>query len=182
LRNLKLLLVASRLIDHVNELVGRAVSWLTLAAVLISAGNALLRYGFNLSSNAWLEIQWYLFSAVFLLAAGYTLRHDEHVRIDVVISKLSPRLQAWIDIFGGVFFLLPMALLLLVHSWPVFVNSYVIDEVSSDAGGLIRWPVKLLMPAGFFLLILQAFSEMVKRLAYLKGLIDDPLERKARER
>jgi TRAP-type mannitol/chloroaromatic compound transport system permease small subunit len=182
LRNLKLLLVASRLIDHVNELVGRAVSWLTLAAVLISAGNALLRYGFNLSSNAWLEIQWYLFSAVFLLAAGYTLRHDEHVRIDVVISKLSPRLQAWIDIFGGLFFLLPMALLLLVHSWPVFVNSYVIDEVSSDAGGLIRWPVKLLMPAGFFLLILQAFSEMVKRLAYLKGLIDDPLERKARER
>lgn len=179
---MKLLLVASRLIDHVNELVGRAVSWLTLAAVLISAGNALLRYGFNLSSNAWLEIQWYLFSAVFLLAAGYTLRHDEHVRIDVVISKLSPRLQAWIDIFGGLFFLLPMALLLLVHSWPVFVNSYVIDEVSSDAGGLIRWPVKLLMPAGFFLLILQAFSEMVKRLAYLKGLIDDPLERKARER
>jgi TRAP-type mannitol/chloroaromatic compound transport system permease small subunit len=182
LRNLKLLLVASRLIDHVNELVGRAVSWLTLAAVLISAGNALLRYGFNLSSNAWLEIQWYLFSAVFLLAAGYTLRHDEHVRIDVVISKLSPRLQAWIDIFGGLFFLLPMALLLLVLSWPVFVNSYVIGEVSSDAGGLIRWPVKLLMPAGFFLLILQAFSEMVKRLAYLKGLIDNPLERKARER
>jgi TRAP-type mannitol/chloroaromatic compound transport system permease small subunit len=182
LRNLKLLLVASRLIDHVNELVGRAVSWLTLAAVLISAGNALLRYGFNLSSNAWLEIQWYLFSAVFLLAAGYTLRHDEHVRIDVVISKLSPRLQAWIDIFGGLFFLLPMALLLLVLSWPVFVNSYVIGEVSSDAGGLIRWPVKFLMPLGLFLLILQALSEIVKRLAYLKGLIDDPLERKARER
>jgi TRAP-type mannitol/chloroaromatic compound transport system permease small subunit len=182
LRNLKLLLVASRLIDHVNELVGRAVSWLTLAAVLISAGNALLRYGFNLSSNAWLEIQWYLFSAVFLLAAGYTLRHDEHVRIDVVISKLSPRLQAWIDIFGGLFFLLPMALLLLVLSWPVFVNSYVIGEVSSDAGGLIRWPVKFLMPLGLFLLILQALSEIVKRLAYLKGLIDNPLERKARER
>jgi TRAP-type mannitol/chloroaromatic compound transport system permease small subunit len=182
LRNLKLLLVASRLIDHVNELVGRAVSWLTLAAVLISAGNALLRYGFNLSSNAWLEIQWYLFSAVFLLAAGYTLRHDEHVRIDVVISKLSPRVQAWIDIFGGLFFLLPMALLLLVHSWPVFVNSYVIGEVSSDAGGLIRWPVKFLMPLGLFLLILQALSEIVKRLAYLKGLIDNPLERKARER
>lgn len=176
------LLTASRLIDHLNEAIGRGVSWLTLAAVLISAGNALIRYGLNMSSNAWLEIQWYLFSAMFLLAAGYTLRHNEHVRIDVVFGKLSSRTQAWIDIAGTLFFLLPMALLLLVYSWPVFTHSYLIHEVSSDAGGLVRWPVKLLMPMGFLLLILQALSELVKRAAFLRGLIADPLERKAKER
>jgi TRAP-type mannitol/chloroaromatic compound transport system permease small subunit len=176
------LLSASRWIDRLNETIGRGVAWLTLAAVLISAGNALTRYGLNVSSNAWLEIQWYLFSAIFLLGAGYTLRHNEHVRIDVVFGRLSARIQAWIDIGGTLFFLLPMALLLLVDSWPVFVNSYLIHEVSSDAGGLVRWPVKLLMPLGFFLLILQALSELVKRAAFLRGLIADPLERKSKER
>jgi TRAP-type mannitol/chloroaromatic compound transport system permease small subunit len=176
------LLSASRWIDRLNETIGRGVAWLTLAAVLISAGNALTRYGLNMSSNAWLEIQWYLFSAIFLLAAGYTLLRNEHVRIDVVFGRLSPRTQAWIDIAGTLLFLLPMALLLLVDSWPVFVNSYLIHEVSSDAGGLVRWPVKLLMPLGFFLLILQALSELAKRAAFLRGLIPDPLERKSKER
>ena len=143
---MKTLLALSRLIDALNEHVGRLAYWLVLAAVVVSAGNATVRYAFNLSSNAWLEIQWYLFSAVFLLCAGYTLLHNEHIRIDVIAGRLSRRAQTWIDIFGCVFFLLPMAVIIMWLSWPMFMDSYVRHEISGDAGGLVRWWVKLLDP------------------------------------
>jgi TRAP-type mannitol/chloroaromatic compound transport system permease small subunit len=171
---LKTLLALSRLIDALNERVGRAIGWLVLAAVLVSAGNAVMRYSFSLSSNAWLEIQWYLFSAVFLLGAGYTLKKNEHVRIDIIAGRFSKRGQAGIDIFGGLLFLMPMAVIIMYLSWPMFTQSYLGAEISSDAGGLIRWPVKLLIPAGFALLVLQGVSEITKRIAYLCGAIADP--------
>jgi TRAP-type mannitol/chloroaromatic compound transport system permease small subunit len=170
------LLRLSRAVDALNDRVGHLVYWAVLAAVLVSAGNASMRYAFDLSSNAWLELQWYLFSAVFLLAAGYTLRHNEHVRIDVIHTRLSPRLRAWIDLIGSVFFLLPMAIVIMVLSWPMLVESVVRHEISADAGGLLRWPVKLLIPLGFLLLVLQGLSEIVKRIAFLRGHIPDPLE------
>jgi TRAP-type mannitol/chloroaromatic compound transport system permease small subunit len=167
----------SRLIDAVNERVGQAIYWLVLVAVLVSAGNAIIRYALDSSSNAWLELQWYLFSAVFLLGAGYTLLHNEHVRIDVVFGNLPPRKRAWVDLLGGIFFLLPMAIVIMALSWPTFIESYARHEVSSDAGGLLRWPVKLLIPIGFLLLTLQGISEIVKRVAFLKGLVPDPSDR-----
>lgn len=171
------LLSLSRLIDGITERIGRAARWLILVTVLISTGNALARYAFNVSSNAWLEIQWYLFAAVFLLCAGYALKHNQHVRVDVVASRLSPRAQAWIEIFGTLFFLLPMALLILWLSWPVFVDSWRSGEVSANANGLILWPARLLVPAGFALLVLQGFAELIKRIAFLRGLIPDPAEK-----
>ena len=164
---MRFLLACARIIDIVNTFVGRAVAWLVLAAVLISAGNAIARYAFKASSNAWLEIQWYLFAAIFLLSAGYALLKNAHVRIDVVSARLSDRSRAWIDIVGSLLFLLPMTLLILYFSWPMFVQSYVTHELSSDAGGLVRWNVKALIPAGFGLLALQGFSEIVKRIAML---------------
>ena len=166
---MRALLAFSRLIDYANERVGRAVAWLVLAAVLISAGNAVTRYALNLSSNAWLEVQWYLFSAIFLLAAGWALKRNAHVRIDVIAARLSPRSQAWIDVLGALFFLLPMAILIAYLSWPMFVQSWTGHEMSSDAGGLVRWPVKLLIPLGFALLALQGVSEIIKRVAFLRG-------------
>lgn len=169
------LLRLSRAIDTLNRRVGRSVLWLVLFAVLISAINAVTRKLFNLSSNAFLELQWYLFSAIFLLCAGYTLLHNEHVRIDLISARLSPRARAVVDIVGTLFFLLPMALVVLKLSWPVFVDAYTSDEVSSNAGGLTRWPVKLLMPAGFALLALQGISELIKRAAFLAGCAPDPL-------
>ncbi len=175
---MKGLLALSRLIDALNERLGRLVYWLVLAAVLISAGNALFRYLLNTGSNAWLEIQWYLFSAIFLLASGYTLLHNEHIRIDVISGRLSRRAQTWIDILGGIFFLLPMALYLLWLSWPMVWDAYVRHEISADAGGLVRWPVKLLIPAGFLLLSLQGVSELIKRVAFLQGLAPDPAEKR----
>ena len=168
------LLKLSRLIDGLNERVGKLAYWLTLAAVLVSSINALVRYAFDLSSNAWLELQWYLFSGVFLLCGGYALLHHAHVRIDVVYHRWSRRTQLYIDIFGHLFFLLPMAILIMALSWPVFVNAYVGHEVSSNSGGLIIWPARLLLPVGFFLLVLQGFSELIKSIAVLKGLIPDP--------
>jgi TRAP-type mannitol/chloroaromatic compound transport system, small permease component len=171
---LRHLLRLSGLIDRLNSAVGRLVYWLVLVVAIISSGNALVRYLFNTSSNAWLEIQWYLFSAIFLLAAGYTLLHNEHIRVDVVIGRFSRRVQTWVDIIGGVFFLLPMAVLILWLSWPIFVSSFVSGEMSGDAGGLIRWPAKLLIPVGFFLLALQGLSETIKRIAFLMGLAPDP--------
>ena len=174
---MKALLALSRLIDAINEYVGRAVYWLILVAVLVSAGNAIVRYAFNRSSNAWLEIQWYLFSAVFLLCAGYTLLHNQHVRIDIVSGMLGKRAQIWIDIFGTLFFLLPMAIAIMWMSWPVFVDAYNSNEISANAGGLIVWPARLLVPVGFFLLVLQGFSELIKRIAFLLGLIPDPTEK-----
>ena len=172
-----MLLRFSRLIDALNERVGRAVIWLVLVAVVISAGNAVIRYLFNNSSNAWLEVQWYLFSAIFLLCAGYTLLNNEHIRIDIIAGRFSRQTQAWIDIFGTVFFLLPVALVIMWLSWPVFVNSYVSHEMSTNAGGLIIWPARLLVPVGFLLLVLQGISELIKRVAFLRGIIPDPGEK-----
>ena len=162
-------LALARWIDAVNERVGRAVTWLVLAATLISAANALARYGLNLSSNAWLEIQWYLFGAIVLLAAGYTLKHNGHVRIDVIYGRFSARAQAWIDLLGALLFLLPLCGLMVWLSWPGFVESLQSGETSPDAGGLLRWPVRLLIPLGFALLGLQGISEAIKRIAFLGG-------------
>lgn len=167
-----LLLKLSGLIDRLNTMVGKSVYWLILLAVIVSSGNAVIRYAFNASSNAWLEVQWYLFSAVFLLASGYTLLRNEHIRIDVLSSGLSQRTQAWIDILGSLFFLFPMAIMIMWLSIPIFVDSFVTMEHSSDAGGLIRWPAKLLIPVGFALLVLQGLSEIIKRAAFLSGHID----------
>jgi TRAP-type mannitol/chloroaromatic compound transport system permease small subunit len=172
-----ILLRASTFIDSLNERIGRSVYWLILVSVVVSAGNATIRYLFDTSSNGWLELQWYLFSAVFLLGAGYTLLHNEHVRIDVIFSHLTPRRRAWIDLLGGIFFLLPMAIVIMALSWPMFVESFIRHEISADAGGLLRWPVKALIPAGFLLLSLQGVSEIIKRVAFLRGLISDPSER-----
>jgi len=172
------LLALSRLIDGLNELIGKLVYWLILAAVVISAGNASVRYIFHNSSNGWLEVQWYLFSAVFLLAAGYTLLRNEHIRIDVVVGRMSERTLTWIDIFGTVVFLLPMSLVIMYLAWPMFMDSWTRNEMSSDAGGLIRWPVKLLVPIGFLLLSLQGLSELIKRVAFLMGLIPNPAPKK----
>ena len=174
---MKILLALSRLIDALNQGVGRLTYWLVLVAVLVSAGNAIIRYTFNMSSNAWLEIQWYLFSAVFLFCAGYTLLHNQHIRIDVVTGRLSPRAHAWIDILGSLLFLLPMALTILWLSWPVFVDAYQRNEVSTNAGGLIIWPARLMVPIGFLLLVLQGISELIKRIAFLRGMIPDPAEK-----
>ncbi|MGC1952177.1 MAG: TRAP transporter small permease subunit [Gammaproteobacteria bacterium] len=171
---MKVLLFLSRSIDRLNEKVGQFVYWLILAAVLISAGNAVARKLFNLSSNAFLEVQWYLFAAVFLLGAGYTLLRNEHVRIDVLSQRWSARTRARIDIVGAVFFLLPINALILWLSWPMLMESFARQEVSVNAGGLLRWPVKLLIPVGFFLLCLQGLSELVKRIAFLRGRAPDP--------
>lgn len=170
------LLALARLIDALNERIGRLVIWLVLAATLISAGNALVRYALGESSNAWLEIQWYLFGAIFLLAAGYTLKHNGHVRIDVFYGRLGPRGQAWVDLVGGLLFLLPMAVLLAWLAWPMFHEAWATHERSPDAGGLLRWPVKLLLPVGFALLALQGVAEAIKRLGVLGGHLVLPRE------
>ena len=169
-----LLLRLSRSIDRMSEFVGRWVAWLVLAAVLISAGNAITRKAFNLSSNAFLEIQWYLFAAVFLLASGYTLLRQEHVKIDVVSGRFSKRTQIWIEIVGLCLFLFPFVYMIITLSMPLVINAFVTKEMSSNAGGLIRWPVFALLPVGLALLGLQGVSELIKRIAFLKGLIPDP--------
>lgn len=169
-----LLLKLSQLIDWLNERVGKSAFWLVLIMALISAGNASYRFVFNDSSNGLLEIQWYLFAAVFLLCSPYTLQKNEHVRIDVLSGKLSPRGLAVIDIIGTLFFLLPMVVAVLWLSLPLVAESYKIQEMSANAGGLIRWPVKILLPIGFTLLALQGISELIKRIAFLAGRIDDP--------
>lgn len=163
------LLSFSRAVDRINAWFGRLAAWLVLIACLISAGNASSRYLFNASSNAWLEIQWYLFSAMFLLGASYTLKLNEHVRVDLVLMMLSERGRLWIDVFGILCFLLPTTVILGYMSWGFFIDAWQIGEVSANAGGLVRWPVKLLMPLGFGLLTLQGVSELVKRIA---GLTD----------
>lgn len=171
------LLALSRLIDGMNRRIGQWVIWLILASTVISAVNAVVRKAFNFSSNAFLEVQWYLFAGSFLLAAGYTLLNNEHVRIDVVISRFSKRTQTWIDVFGFAAFLLPLCVVVLYYSVPFFLQAWRSNEMSSNAGGLILWPVYMLMPMGFTLLLLQGVSELIKRLAFLQGLIEDPTKK-----
>ena len=166
------LLAASRWIDAINERFGRIANWLVLLACAISAGNAFVRYGINMSSNAWLEIQWYLFGAIFLLASSYTLRRNEHVRIDVIVGKLSKRTQVWIDLFGFLLFLLPATLLILYFAVPFAMESIRNQEVSSNAGGLIVWPAKALIPIGFLMLTMQGISELIKRAGFLMGKVE----------
>ncbi|HEX7650417.1 MAG TPA: TRAP transporter small permease subunit [Noviherbaspirillum sp.] len=166
------LLSLSRLIDTINEKIGNGISWALLLSVLICTGNALVRYTFNTSSNAWLEIQWYLFSSMFLLAASQTLRRNEHVRIDVIAGRFSKRTQVWIDLFGFLVFLLPMATIILYYAVPYVIVSFQEQEVSSNAGGLIVWPAKILIPIGFLQLTLQGISELIKRIGYLQGKVD----------
>jgi len=169
------LLTLSGLIDRFNERIGHLIRWLVLAAVLISAVNAILRKLFNIGSNAYLEIQWYLFAAVFLLGAGYAFLHNVHVRIDFISSKLSKRTNTIIDSTGIVIFLIPLCITMIILSWPLFHNAWVSGEMSQNAGGLIRWPVYALIPLGFSILLLQALSELIKRIAFLRGLIPEPL-------
>jgi TRAP-type mannitol/chloroaromatic compound transport system permease small subunit len=172
---MKPLLALSRAIDTVNRWIGAIVIWFVLAAVLISAGNAVLRKLFSIGSNAYLELQWYLFAAVFLLGAAYTFLRNAHVRIDFVSTRLSPRVRNWVDIVGIVVFLMPLTLLLVRLSWPLVANAYVGGEMSQNAGGLIRWPVYALLPVGMALLFAQSLSELIKRVAFLRGLGPDSI-------
>lgn len=172
------LLKLSKAIDWLSGQIGKYVIWLILASTVISGVNAIVRKVFNTSSNAYLEVQWYLFAASFLLAAGYTLLNQEHVKIDVVSSHLSKRGQIWVDIVGFSLFLIPMCLTILWFSTPFFIKGFISGEVSSNAGGLIRWPVYAMMPLGFALLLLQGLSELIKRVAFLRGLIEDPTQKK----
>ena len=169
------LLNFSHLVDRCNDMIGKLVRWLVLAAVLISAGNAIVRKIFNTSSNGLLEIQWYLFAGVLMLGEGYAFLRNVHVRIDFVSSKLSKRTNAIIDAAGIVVFLIPLCLILIRLSWPFFSNAWVTGEMSSNAGGLIRWPVLMLIPLGFAILLLQALSELIKRIAFLRGVIPEPI-------
>lgn len=168
------LLALSRLIDGLNALIGRWVSWLILIAILVSAGNAVIRKAFNMSSNAWLELQWYLFGAAFMLATAYTLQQNEHIRIDIIYGKFSRRTQHWIDLFGHLFFLMPFVILMIVYFVPYVSLSYRTGEMSSSAGGLIIWPAKALLLAGFLLLALQGISEIIKKIAIMRGDMEDP--------
>lgn len=168
-RKMKLLLKLSRAVDGVNTQVGRLTMWLILATTLISAGNALVRKIFNVSSNGLLEIQWYLFAAVFMLGAGYGFLKNSHVRIDFISTKLSDRARNWVDVLGIAFVLIPFCLITIALGWPFFMQALVSGEMSQNAGGLIRWPAYVLIPLGFALLLLQALSEMVKRVAFLRG-------------
>lgn len=172
------LLKLSNTIDAINRFIGKNVIWLILASTLISAINAVVRKSFNVSSNAFLEVQWYLFAATFMLASGYTLLNGEHVKIDVIYGRLKKRTQIWIDIFGFLFFLLPVCGAVIWFSTPFFLNGYNSGETSGNSGGLIRWPVYAVMPLGFGLLWMQGVSELIKRVAFLIGLIDDPTVKK----
>ena len=168
---MRFMLAAVRAIDRCNAVFGRIAAWLVLIACVISAANATSRYALDLSSNAWLELQWYLFFAMVLLGAPYVLNINEHVRVDIFYGRAQPRTRAWIDLLGLIFFLMPVVIAIMVMAWPFFVESYIHREMSSNAGGLIRWPVKVIVPIGFALLALQGLAEIVKRIAYLRGLI-----------
>ena len=171
---MKALLRVSSVIDAICSFIGKAVSWLVLGAVLVSAGNAVIRKAFDMSSNAWLELQWYLFGAVFLLAAAYTLQRNEHIRIDIVSGRLSKRTRDWIDLFGHLVMLMPLLFLMIWLLIPYVRLSWRIGEMSPNAGGLLLWPAKGLILAGFLLLLLQAVSEIIKRVAVIAGVIEDP--------
>ena len=167
------LLAFSRVVDKLNAGVGKIADFAVLAACFISAGNAIVRYGFSQSSNAWLEVQWYLFGAIFMLGASYTLFRNEHVRVDLLYGSLKPRTRLWIDVFGFIFFMLPATLMLTWMTFPFFWDSLIRWEDSSNSGGLLRWPAKVVLPLGFFLLSLQGFSELIKRVALLLGMTPD---------
>jgi TRAP-type mannitol/chloroaromatic compound transport system permease small subunit len=166
------LLKLARAIDALNEKVGWVATWLVLIACVISAGNAVMRWGFDMSSNAWLEVQWYCFAGMVMLGAAYTLRMNEHVRVDVFYSRYGERTRAWLGLLGALLFLLPMAIIIGWLSWPMFVDSWETGEISGNAGGLIRWPAKIVIPIGFLLLVLQGISEIIKRAAVLSGRAD----------
>ncbi len=176
-----ILLKLSRFIDRLNTLVGKSVTWLTLLVVLVSAINAIVRKSFSVSSNAWLELQWYLFGAIFLLAAGYTFLVNEHVRVDVLAERFPVKVQLWIEMLGVLLFLLPASLLIFWLSLPYFWQSYELQELSSNTGGLIRWPVKLLIPLGFFLLSLAGVSHLIKCAAFLLGKGPNPMQGRSRQ-
>lgn len=169
------LLKLSRWIDAINNFVGKLAMWMILATTLISAGNAIIRKIFGTSSNAWLEIQWYIFAAVFMLGGGYAFLRNAHVRIDFISSKFTDRIRNWVDIGGIVIFLIPMCYIMILEGWPLFMNAWSSGEMSSNAGGLVRWPVYFLIPVGFVLLMLQGLSELVKRAAFLTGSGPDVL-------
>jgi TRAP-type mannitol/chloroaromatic compound transport system permease small subunit len=168
------LLKLSAVIDAINSRIGHFVKWLILAAVLVSTANAIIRKLFNSSSNAWLELQWYLFGAVFMLGAAYTFLRNEHIRIDIVTATFRKRTRDWIDVFGHIFFLIPFAWIMIWHGLPFFMRSYEINESSMNAGGLPQWPAKVLVPAGFILLLAQGISELIKRIAIIRGDMEDP--------
>ena len=168
------LLAGSRAIDRVNEVIGKSVIWLILLAVLVSAGNALTRKLFNLSSNAWLELQWYLFGAAFLLSAAYTLKQNEHIRIDIFYGTRTRRTQHWIDLIGHVFFLLPFVLIMSWFLVPYALQAFESGQISTNAGGLLIWPARAFLAAGFVLLTFQALSEIIKKIAVMRGVMEDP--------
>lgn len=173
---MRLLLSFSTLIDAFNEKIGNVCNWLVLLACVVSAGNAMVRYAYDTSSNAWLEIQWYMFAVIVMFGASYTMKRNEHVRVDLVYMNLSRRGQLWVDILGTLVFLLPTCTILAWLSWPFFMQSFNVYEHSSNAGGLLRWPIKLVLPVGFALVALQGMSELIKRVAFLNGYAVDSLE------
>jgi TRAP-type mannitol/chloroaromatic compound transport system permease small subunit len=168
---LRALLLLSEFIDRVNEKIGVFANLLVLLSCLVSAGNAMVRYAFNVSSNGWLEAQWYMFAVMVMLGASYTLKRNEHVRVDILYMMMSERAHLWLDLICGLVFLIPSCTLLVWLSWPFFMQSFLVNEWSSNAGGLLRWPVKLLLPVGFGLLALQGVSEVIKRAAALRGFV-----------
>lgn len=168
------LLRISTIIDRLNTWIGRSAMWLVLVAVLVSTINAIVRKAFDISSNAWLELQWQLFGVVFMFCAAYTLLRNEHIRIDIVSNRFPKIVRDWIDLLGHCLFLMPFALLMIYDGIPFFWRSWIIDEQSMNAGGLMQWSAKFLVPAGFFLLFLQGISEIIKRIAVMRGLIPDP--------
>ncbi len=169
---MRLLLALSRSIDTLNDQIGLRISWALMVAVVICTGNALLRYTLHVGSNAWLEIQWYLFAAIFLLAASHTLRRNEHVRIDILSGRLPKRAQVWIDIVGFTIFLLPMCFIIITYSVPYVRDAFTSGEISMNAGGLTVWPVKALIPVAFVMLFAQGVSEIIKRVGFLAGMVD----------
>src|SRR5882762_2746095 len=173
------LLALSSAIDQLNEKIGYVCNWLVLAACIVSAGNAMIRYAFGYSSNGWLELQWYMFAIVIMFGASYTFKRNEHVRVEILYLMLSERGQLWLDMIGTLFFLIPACLLLSYLPWPFFLQAYEVGEISSNAGGLVRWPIKAVVPVGFVFLALQGVSEVIKRIAALKGyvVIDAKYER-----
>ncbi|MGQ3300454.1 TRAP transporter small permease subunit [Reyranella sp.] len=173
---MRLLLSFSTLIDALNEKIGTVCNWLVLLACVVSAGNAMVRYAYDTSSNAWLEIQWYMFAVIVMFGASYTMKRNEHVRVDLLYMNLGRRGQLWVDILGTLVFLLPTCTILAWLSWPFFMQSFNVYEHSSNAGGLVRWPIKLVLPVGFALVALQGLSELIKRVAFLNGYAVDSLE------